>query len=252
MTEPTTPTETPVVILAGGLGTRLREETEVRPKPMVEIGGRPILWHIMKIYAALRLRRVRAARSATRATCIKDVLPQLLRPCTATSRSTLGRVGAIEVHDEPAGATGACTWSTPAWTRMTGGRVRRARAASSTTARFMVTYGDGVADVDIDALLALPRAPRPARHRHGRAAARALRRPRLRRRPRASSSPRSRRPARAGSTAASSSSSPQCSTTSRRRHASWSASRWSAWRADGQLMAYRHEGFWQPMDTLRD
>ena len=56
-----------VVILAGGMGTRLQEETSVRPKPMVEIGGRPILWHIMKHYAALRLQRVRRSRSATRA-----------------------------------------------------------------------------------------------------------------------------------------------------------------------------------------
>ena len=56
-----------VVILAGGLGTRLAEETEIRPKPMVEIGGRPILWHIMKHYAHFGHKRVRTSPSATRA-----------------------------------------------------------------------------------------------------------------------------------------------------------------------------------------
>ena len=57
-----------VVILCGGLGTRLREETEFRPKPLVDVGGRPILWHIMKIYAHHGLTRLRARASATAAT----------------------------------------------------------------------------------------------------------------------------------------------------------------------------------------
>ena len=169
------------VILAGGLGTRLAEETDLTPKPMVEIGGKPILWHIMKIYAAPRLQRVRR-RLGYRAEVDQGLLPQLLPPHATTSRST--------------SATATSTSTTAAatnWTRSPGRhrprdadrRPRQApRATGSATSTFMLTYGDGVADVDIARALAFHRAARQAGDGHRRPAAGALRRARLRRRPR--------------------------------------------------------------------
>ena len=82
--------EIPVVILAGGLGTRLREETAFRPKPMVEVGGRPILWHIMKIYDHFGFRGS-SCPWATSATVIKDYFLALCRSLSATSRSNAVR-----------------------------------------------------------------------------------------------------------------------------------------------------------------
>ena len=116
----------------------------------------------------------------------------------------------------------------------------------------MLTYGDGVSDVDLDALRRVPPRARQARDDDGRASARPLRRTRARRRPGRPSSRRSRRSARAGSTAASSSSSRACSTTSTATTTHFEREPLERLAGDGQLMAYRHDGFWQCMDTLRD
>ncbi len=115
----------------------------------------------------------------------------------------------------------------------------------------MLTYGDGVAD-STSASWSSSTARTAISRRSPRSGPRAVRRSGLRRRSRRRSSPRSRRSAKAGSTAASSCSSRRCSTTSRPTRRSGSGSRSSGSRADGQLVAYRHDGFWQPMDTLRD
>ena len=115
----------------------------------------------------------------------------------------------------------------------------------------MVTYGDGVADVDSTALVAFHRSPRQARHRHRRPAAVSLRR--LDSTATASSSfTRSRRPTGWINGGFFVFEPPVLRLPRRRRRASSSASRWSALARDGELMAYRHDGFWQPMDTYRE
>lgn len=139
-----------VVILAGGMGTRLREETEYRPKPMVQIGGRPILWHIMKIYASYGLRDF-VVCLGYKGDVIRDYfLNYENRHCDMTV--TLG-CGTIEYHGTHAEDGWRVTLVETGDGTMTGGRIKRiARYLGDRP--FMVTYGDGVADVDINALVA--------------------------------------------------------------------------------------------------
>lgn len=142
-----------VVILAGGLGTRIAEETHVRPKPMVEIGGRPLLWHIMQLYGHHGFNDF-VVCLGYRGEVIKDYfinyrMQQSDVECDLGSgairfvatRSPPWRVALVD--------TGEAT--------MTGGRIRRV-ADRVRGATFMLTYGDGVADVDVKALLAFHRA----------------------------------------------------------------------------------------------
>lgn len=139
-----------VVILCGGLGTRLREETEYRPKPMVEVGGRPILWHIMKIYSHYGFRDF-VLCLGYRGNVIKEYF---LNYEAMNSDFTLcmgsgSRVTYHDVHQEQGlrvtlAETGAET--------MTGGRLRRVRRYLGGET-FLLTYGDGVADVDVAALV---------------------------------------------------------------------------------------------------
>lgn len=141
---------TPVLILCGGMGTRLREETEYRPKPMVEIGGRPILWHIMRIYAAHGYRRF-VLLAGYRASQIKEYFlnyEALRRDFTIT----LGKHHEIEFHDLHGDEEWQVTIADTGVTTMTGGRVKKA-ARYIDADRFMLTYGDGVADIDITALM---------------------------------------------------------------------------------------------------
>ena len=143
-----------VVILAGGLGTRLREETEYRPKPMVEIGGRPILWHIMKIYAAHGCREF-VVCLGYKGHVIRDYfLNYELQNRDFTV--TLG-TRALEMHDGHHDEAGwRVTLAETGDRTMTGGRLLRIRPYIDGSP-FMVTYGDGVADVDIPALLSYHR-----------------------------------------------------------------------------------------------
>jgi glucose-1-phosphate cytidylyltransferase len=139
------------VILAGGLGTRLREETEFRPKPMVEIGGRPILWHIMKLFAFYSITDF-VVPIGYRGDVIRDYfLNYEARTNDFTIR--LGHTHEIEYHNSHL-ETGWCVTvvDTGAETP-TGGRVKRI-AEHVEGERFLATYGDGVADVDIDKLVA--------------------------------------------------------------------------------------------------
>lgn len=141
----------PVVILCGGLGTRLREETEYRPKPMVEIGGRPILWHIMKIYAAAGFRRF-VLCLGYKGHVIKDYFLRyeaLHNDVTVT----LGSATPPVVHKRHDEQDWVITLADTGAETMTGARVKRV-APYLTADRFMLTYGDGVADVDLNALLA--------------------------------------------------------------------------------------------------
>ncbi len=138
-----------VVILAGGLGTRLREETEVRPKPMVEIGGRPILWHIMKHYAHFGYTDF-VICLGYKGDVIRDYFVNY-RMRNSDITVTLGSPK-VEIHNGHSeygwkvtlAETGDKTW--------TGGRLKRIGKYIDGD-RFMVTYGDGVANVNIDRLI---------------------------------------------------------------------------------------------------
>src|SRR3954471_5310594 len=142
-----------VVLLCGGLGTRMREETEYRPKPMVEVGGRPLLWHIMKLYAEHGL---------THFVCCLGYRGQMIKQyfldyaamrsdvTVSLARGTVDYArGEIEDWTVSLVDTGELT--------MTGGRVKRVEPHVADADVFLCTYGDGLADVDITALLAFHR-----------------------------------------------------------------------------------------------
>jgi glucose-1-phosphate cytidylyltransferase len=136
------------VILAGGLGTRLSEETGLRPKPMVEIGGRPILWHIMKIYSYWGFNEF-VVLTGYKSHVIKDFF---INYYTRYSDITVDMAAnSTEIHinrSEPWKVTMLYTGPDT----MTGGRLLRARKYLDGE-RFMLTYGDGVADINVNALL---------------------------------------------------------------------------------------------------
>ena len=139
------------VLLAGGLGTRIREETEFRPKPMVEVGGRPILWHIMKNLSHYGITEFIVA-TGYKSSMIKDYFLNYEAQSNDFTVE-LGNRESLVFH----GAHDEADWKvTVAFTgddTMTGGRVFRA-ARYLDGEPFLVTYGDGLADVDIDALRA--------------------------------------------------------------------------------------------------
>jgi len=235
----------PVVILAGGMGTRIREETAVRPKPMVEIGTRPILWHIMKIYDHYGYQRF-VVPVGYKGHMIKEYFLDY-RDRFANFTVDLAR-GAVDRHSSGAEDWTVTVVETGADT-MTGGRIKR--LAPFLEGRFMVTYGDGLANVDIQELARFHEA-------HGRLATVTAVRP----------------PARFGSIeldgdqVTSFAEKPQA-------QAGWINGGFFVFEhevldhiagdetllereplerlaATGQLMAFRHEGFWEPMDTQRD
>ena len=139
------------IILAGGLGTRLREETEFRPKPMVEIGDRPILWHIMKHFAEFGITEF-VVCIGYRGEVIRDYfLNYEARINDFTVH--LGATREIEYHTNHLESDWRVTVVATGHDTQTGGRVKRVRSYVEDE-RCIVTYGDGVADVDIDALLA--------------------------------------------------------------------------------------------------
>lgn len=136
------------VILAGGLGSRISEETESRPKPMIEIGGRPILWHIMKMYAAHGIEDFIVCLGY-KGYVIKEFFTNYyLHSCDVTF--DLAR-NALEVHESKAEPWRVTLVDTGAAT-MTGGRLRRVLRYLDGE-DFCFTYGDGVADVDISAVI---------------------------------------------------------------------------------------------------
>jgi glucose-1-phosphate cytidylyltransferase len=138
-----------VVILCGGLGTRLREETEFRPKPLVEIGGRPILWHVMKLYAHYGHREF-VCCLGYRGQMIKEYFLDY-EAMNHDFTVRLGRSHEVQLHGAHEEQDYRVTLAETGLATQTGGRVKRA-AAYLGRDRFSVTYGDSVADVDIAAL----------------------------------------------------------------------------------------------------
>ncbi len=235
-----------VVILAGGRGTRLAEETSARPKPMVEIGGKPLLWHIMRIYAAHGLRDFLVA-CGYKGEMIKEYFRNAY---LHTSDFTIDlATGVVDIMN-PAPLDWKVGLVDTGLDTMTGGRIRRLGAWLK-DGPFCCTYGDGVGDVDISALLAFHRA-------HGRLATVTAVRP----------------PARFGGLVLDGDGVREF-TEKPQSEGGWINGGFFVFEprildylhgddailerealervaAEGQLMAYRHEGFWQPMDTLRE
>lgn len=136
------------VILAGGLGTRLSEETELKPKPMVEIGGKPILWHIMKIYSYYGFNDF-IILSGYKSHVIKDYFVNYYnRYSDITVDMSNNTVEVHKTRNEPWKVTILYTGQDT----MTGGRIKKAQDYIGNE-RFLLTYGDGVADVDINELI---------------------------------------------------------------------------------------------------
>jgi glucose-1-phosphate cytidylyltransferase len=234
-------------ILAGGLGTRLSEETALRPKPMVEIGGHPILWHIMNMYAHFGFQEF-ALALGYKGEIIKDYF---LRFHAMGSDLTLDLgSGNFVLHDGVHPNWKVHLIDTGDHTQ-TGGRIKRLGRLLETDRTFMATYGDGVANVDIKTLLEFHKA-------HGKLATVTAVRP----------------PARFGGLdmdgdqVVSFAEKPQTGAgwinggffvLDRRvldyiegDDTSFEGRPMERLTQEGQLMAYRHEGFWQPMDTLRE
>lgn len=237
-----------VVILAGGLGTRLSEETDVKPKPMVEIGGRPILWHIMKIYSAHGINDVIVC-CGYRGYVIKEYFANyFLHMSDVTFDVANNR---MEVHNKRAEPWRITLVDTGDET-MTGGRLRRVREYLD-GGTFCFTYGDGVGNVDISRLIAFHReekvlATMTAVKPPGRFGAISLE-PGQRRIEAFREKPRGDgtfinggffvlEPGAIDYIAADST--------------TWEKEPLEDLARSGNLAAYPHEGFWQPMDTLRD
>ena len=142
------------ILLAGGLGTRMREETEFRPKPMVEVGGRPVLWHIMKNLAHFGISDFIIATGYK-----SDMIKEYFLNYEAWNNDftiTLGCRESLRFHDAHDEADWNVTVAFTGAETMTGGRVHRVRKYLDSEP-FLVTYGDGLANVDLGALLAFHR-----------------------------------------------------------------------------------------------
>ena len=236
------------VILAGGLGTRLSEETVLRPKPMVEIGGRPILWHIMKIYAAHGITEFIVCLGY-KGVQIKEYFANY-RMHASDLTVDLGS-GAVSFHRcaaEPWRVTLIDTGDTT----QTGGRLKRIASHVADDEAFCMTYGDGLADIDVTALCAFHKA-------HGRQATVTAVRPpgRFGALDRTGSSVRAftEKPSGDGGGTINGGFfvlSPNVLDRIAGDTILWEQEPLEGLARDDELRAYDHHGFWQPMDTLRD
>ena len=236
------------VILAGGYGTRLSEETGVRPKPMVSIGGRPILWHIMKIYAAHGIRDFIIC-CGYKGEVIKDFFASYFLHRSDVTFDLQGND--MQVHrseSEPWKVTLVDTGEDT----MTGGRLRRVREHLGSET-FFFTYGDGVADIDLTSLLSFHRdqkalATLTAVQPPGRFGAFTLEE--------GETKVRHFREKPHGDGAWINGGffvlEPEAVGFVEGDHTVWEREPMERMAADGCLAAYRHTGFWHPMDTLRD
>ena len=235
------------VILAGGFGSRLSEETNLRPKPMVEIGGKPILWHILKIYSANGVNDFIIC-CGYKGYVIKEYFANyFLHMSDVTFDMAHNRMEVHQKHAEPWRVTLVDTGEDS----MTGGRLKRVADYVKDEEAFCFTYGDGVADVDIAASIAPPRppgnpAPTIAVHPPGRYGALQLQGERV---AGFAEKPRGDGGLINGGFFVLS---PRCLERIAGDSTSWEAQPLSGLAQDGELMAFTHTGFWQPMDTLRE
>jgi glucose-1-phosphate cytidylyltransferase len=235
------------VILAGGLGTRISEETQFKPKPMIEIGGRPILWHILKMYSAHGVNDF-VICCGYRGYVIKEYFANYFLHMSDVTFDL--RDNTMEVHQRKAEPWRVTLVDTGEST-LTGGRLKRVADHVRDESSFCFTYGDGVSDVNIGALIRFHEA-------HGKAATLTAVAP----------------PGRYGAirqdgdrvTAFAEKPAgdggringgffvlkPSVLALLEGDRTSWEVGPLDKLAAQGELMAYDHVGFWQPMDTLRD
>jgi glucose-1-phosphate cytidylyltransferase len=235
------------VILAGGLGTRISEETHLKPKPMIEIGGKPILWHIMKLYSAHGVNDF-VICCGYKGYVIKEYFANyFLHMSDVTFDMQHNRMEVHHRHAEPWRVTLVDTGDETS----TGGRLKRVADYVKDEVEFCFTYGDGVADVDITALVAFHR-------QHGRHATITAVQP----------------TGRFGALDMQGTSvrrfvekpdgdggwinggffvlSPTCLNYIKGDGISWEGEPLQVLAAEGQLEVFKHTGFWLPMDTQRD
>lgn len=235
------------VILAGGLGTRISEETHLKPKPMIEIGGKPILWHIMKTYSAHGVNDF-VICCGYKGYVIKEYFANyFLHMSDVTFDMANNR---MEVHQKKAEPWRVTLVDTGEDT-LTGGRLKRVKDYVQGEDAFCFTYGDGVADVDITAEIAFHKA-------HGKLATVCAVQP----------------PGRYGALELDGQSvsgfvekprgdgglinggffvcSPKVLDYIEGDQSSWEGKALETLASQGELMAFEHDGFWQPMDTLRE
>jgi glucose-1-phosphate cytidylyltransferase len=236
-----------VVILAGGLGTRLSEETVLKPKPMVEVGGKPILWHIMKIYSHFGYNDF-VVCLGFKGYVIKEYFSNYFLHMSDVTFDM--STNTMEVHHKKAEPWRVTLVDTGQET-MTGGRLKRV-APYVGDEPFMMTYGDGVANVDVAALVAF-------HQKHGRLATVTSTQP----------------SGRFGALCFGKDDQVISFQEKPAGDGNWinggffvldpkvidyisddatffEREPMEGLASDGQLMAFKHEGFWQPMDTLRD
>jgi glucose-1-phosphate cytidylyltransferase len=235
------------VILAGGMGTRISEESHLRPKPMIEIGGRPILWHIMKIYARHGVTDF-VICLGYKGYMIKEYFANyFLHNSDVTIDARDNRLTYHQTTAEPWRITLVDTGETT----LTGGRLKRVARYLPADEPFCFTYGDGVSDVDIGALVAFHKA-------HGKLATLTAVAP----------------PGRYGALSMTGDRvqdfiekppgdnnlinggffvlHPDVLSLIDGDQTPWESAPLETLARRGELMAWRHAGFWQPMDTLRD
>jgi glucose-1-phosphate cytidylyltransferase len=235
------------VILAGGLGTRLSEETSTRPKPMVEIGGKPILWHIMKMYSAHGINDF-VICCGYKGYLIKEYFANYFLHMSDVTFNM--RDNSMEVHNKRAEPWNVSLVDTGD-SSMTGGRLLRVAEYVKNEEAFCFTYGDGVGDIDISATVRFHKA-------HGKAATLTATYP----------------PGRFGALDLNNQQvvnfnekpkgdgaminggffvlSPRVLEYLTGDTTVWEQGPLMKLAEDAELMAFEHKGFWQPMDTLRD
>jgi glucose-1-phosphate cytidylyltransferase len=236
-----------VVILAGGLGTRISEESYLKPKPMIEIGGKPILWHIMKIYSAHGVNDF-VICCGYKGYVIKEYFANYFLHMSDVTFNMADN--SMIVHQQKAEPWRVTLVDTGEQTQ-TGGRLKRVAEHVINEKSFCFTYGDGVADVDIGAAIAF-------HHRHGKLATVTAVQP----------------PGRYGALERKNDQvtrftekprgdggyinggffvlSPRCLEHIDGDDTAWEGKSLSRLAGVGEMMAFEHRGFWQAMDTLRD
>jgi len=235
------------VILSGGLGTRISEETHLKPKPMIEIGGRPILWHIMKLYSAYGVNDFIIC-CGYKGYVIKEYFANyFLHMSDVTFDMTNNTMAVHQQNAEPWKVTLVDTGDDT----LTGGRLKRVADYIKDEEAFCFTYGDGISDVDISATIRFHQQHRklatvtavqpPGRYgaleRSGDQVTGFVEKPR-------------------GDGGLINGGffvlSPKCLDLIDGDQSSWEGAPLTQLAKTNQMMAFEHHGFWQPMDTLRD